>query len=106
MVDLAKDVANHEIKRDECGFYVVLSPREGQEFSQPTRLEIILKSNRHFFTKTVLLLMFCAVTRARTTSETYTGLPTLTRSSKGKFTGYYTTSNGHLILAERVTTVC
>lgn len=43
LVDLTKSVAEFERGQSGCGFYVVLATREGQHFSQSTRLEIITK---------------------------------------------------------------
>ena len=51
LINLAKSVA--EVERDEvdCGFYVVLSPREDQHFSQPTRLEFIMNQDKTYLEK-------------------------------------------------------
>jgi quinol monooxygenase YgiN len=48
LIDLAKSVA--KVERDEvnCGFYAVLSPREGQHFSQSTRLEMIMNHDQTY----------------------------------------------------------
>ena len=50
-IDLAKSLA--KVERDEvnCGFYVVLSPRKGQHFSQSTRLEIIMNHDQSYLEK-------------------------------------------------------
>ena len=51
LIDLATSVANAERDQDDCSFYVVLSPREGQHFSQPTRLEIIMNHEEGYLEK-------------------------------------------------------
>ncbi len=51
LIDVAKAVAKHEQQENDCGFYVVLSPREGQHFSQPTRLEIIMNHDQNHLEK-------------------------------------------------------
>lgn len=48
MIDLAKSVAKSEQGQSNCGFYVVLQPRDGQHFEQPTRLEMIMNHESNY----------------------------------------------------------